>query len=63
MGHRELDRLVRTCIFLPVGLRERLMASASARNVSMAQLVRVALETSTIGAHRPEPSGGFLDER
>jgi len=62
MKPHDQDRLVRTCVFLPVGLRDRLKATASARRVSMAQLVRAALEGS-VGSIRPEPTGGFLVSR
>lgn len=55
------ERMVRTCLYLPVGLRDRLQLAAARQRVSMAQVMRVALEAS-VNLTRPEPVGGFLEE-
>ena len=55
------SRMVRTTVYLPADLRERLHELAAQRRVSTATVIRGALEAAAI-VHRPDPVGGFLRE-
>jgi len=55
------SRMIRISLFMPTDLLKRLRQASATRRVPVAQLVRMAVEQS-LGAHRPEPRGGFLRE-
>jgi hypothetical protein len=51
--------MFRTTVYLPPQLMDRTRLAARARGVTAAAVIRSALESS-IGDHRPTPTGGFL---
>jgi hypothetical protein len=51
--------MFRTTVYLPLQLMDRTRLAAQARGITAAAVIRSALESS-IGDHRPTPTGGFL---
>lgn len=60
MTRARRDQMVRTSWVLPSELVDRLRLAATRQHISMAQVVRIALESSVRGSGG-EPIGGFLD--
>ena len=54
------DQMVRTSWVISTDLLDRLRLTAARQRISMAQVVRIALESSVRGSGG-EPVGGFLD--
>jgi predicted DNA-binding protein len=55
------DRMIRTTVYLPPALRQRLKRYSAERGIRQAHVVRLGIET-VVGGMRAMPEGGFLRE-
>lgn len=62
LGMNTDTRMIRTTVYLPADLRVRLREVAASRRLSVAAVMRRAMEDAAT-TYRPAPEGGFLRER
>jgi hypothetical protein len=59
MNTPDPTHMIRTTVYLPAAVISSARAAAAMRGITVAAVIRSALE-SGLGAYRPPPTGGFL---